>query len=119
MRFVLYRDMAVKNLFSLGGFYLNGQNFEVNKILSINYIHNIVSNEKGVYIGTSDGIFVIDEAYNLKLFNTKIKGAINAYLKPVNLSLIRYTISDNKLLQKLCQITHYKQQLNKKIIYCL
>ena len=109
----------LKILFSLGGFCLNGQNFEINKILSINYIRNIVSNEKGVYIGTSDGIFVIDKAYNLKLFKSKIKGAINAYLKPVNPSLIRYTISDNKLLQKLCQITHYKQQLNKTIIYCL
>ena len=53
-------------------FSLNGQNFEINKILSDNYILNIVSNEKGVYIGTSDGIFVIDETYNLKLFNAKI-----------------------------------------------
>jgi hypothetical protein len=78
----------VKILFSLGGYCLNGQNFEVNKILSINYTHNIVSNEKGIYIGTSDSIFVVDEAYNLKLFNAKINGAINANLKPGNLSLI-------------------------------
>ena len=69
-------------------FSLNGQNFEINKILSSNYIHNIVSNEKGIYIGTSDSIFVVDEAYNLKLFNAKINGAINANLKPGNLSLI-------------------------------
>ena len=82
---------------------MNGQNFEANKILSINYIHNIVSNEKGVYIGTSDGIFVVDEAYNLKLFNAKIKGAINQNFEPVNASLIRYTNSYNEFLPKFYQ----------------
>ena len=65
----------------LSFFSLNGQNFEINKILSSNYIHNIVSNEKGVYIGTSDGIFVVDEAYNLKLFNAKIKGRKNSFIR--------------------------------------
>ena len=87
----------------LSFFSLNGQNFEINKILSNNYIHNIVSNEKGVYIGTSDGIFVVDEAYNLKLFNAKIKGAINQNFEPVNASLIRYTSSYNELLPKFYQ----------------
>jgi competence protein ComGC len=87
----------------LSFFSLNGQNFEINKILSNNYIHNIVSNEKGVYIGTSDGIFVVDEAYNLKLFNAKIKGAINENFEPVNASLIRYTSSYNELLPKFYQ----------------
>ena len=87
----------------LSFFSLNGQNFEINKILSNNYIHNIVSNEKGVYIGTSDGIFVVDEAYNLKLFNAKIKGAINQNFEPVNASLIRYTSSYNEFLPKFYQ----------------
>ena len=87
----------------LSFFSLNGQNFEINKILSSNYIHNIVSNEKGVYIGTHDGIFVVDEAYNLKLFNAKIKGAINEYFEPVNASLIRYTSSYNVFLPKFYQ----------------
>ena len=87
----------------LSFFSLNGQNFEINKILSSNYIHNIVSNEKGVYIGTYDGIFVVDEAYNLKLFNAKIKGAINEYFEPVNASLIRYTSSYNVFLPKFYQ----------------
>ena len=87
----------------LSFFSLNGQNFEINKILSNNYIHNIVSNEKGVYIGTSDGIFVVDEAYNLKLFNAKIKGAINENFEPVNASLIRYTNSYNEFLPKFYQ----------------
>ena len=87
----------------LSFFSLNGQNFEINKILSNNYIHNIVSNEKGVYIGTSDGIFVVDEAYNLKLFNAKIKGAINDNFEPVNASLIRYTNSYNEFLPKFYQ----------------
>ncbi len=119
MRLAFYRSKAVKILFLLGVYYLNGQNFEINKILSDNYILNIVSNEKGVYIGTSDGIFVIDETYNLKLFNAKIRGAINANLDSIDVSLIQYTDSYNNLLQKLCQITHYKQQLNKTIIYCL
>ena len=97
------RGLAGIILFILSFFSLNGQNFEINKILSSNYIHNIVSNEKGVYIGTSDGIFVVDEAYNLKLFNAKIKGAINQNFEPVNASLIRYTSSYNELLPKFYQ----------------
>ena len=97
------RSSAGIILFILSFFSLNGQNFEINKILSSNYIHNIVSNEKGVYIGTSDGIFVVDEAYNLKLFNAKIKGAINDNFEPVNASLIRYTNSYNEFLPKFYQ----------------
>ena len=97
------RSSAGIILFILSFFSLNGQNFEINKILSSNYIHNIVSNEKGVYIGTSDGIFVVDEAYNLKLFNAKIKGAINDNFDPANASLIRYTNSYNEFLPKFYQ----------------
>lgn len=100
MRLLFYKSKAVKILFLLGFYYLNGQNFEINKILSDNYIHNIVSNEKGIYIGTSDGVFVIDETYNLKLFNAKIKGAINANLGSKDVSLIQYTDSYNNLLPK-------------------
>ena len=97
------RSSAGIILFILSFFSLNGQNFEINKILSSNYIHNIVSNEKGVYIGTSEGIFVVDEAYNLKLFNAKIKGAINDNFEPVNASLIRYTNNYNEFLPKFYQ----------------
>ena len=97
------RSSAVIILLIFSFFILNGQNFEINKILSSNYIHNIVSNEKGVYIGTSDGIFVIDKTYNLKLFNAKIKGAINANLDSIDVSLIQYTDSYNELLPKFYQ----------------
>ena len=119
MSLAFYKRKAVIILFLLGAYHLNGQSFEINKILSDNYIHNIVSNEKGIYIGTSDGVYVIDNTYNLKLINAKIRGAINANLDSIDVSLIQYTDSYNNLLQKLCQITHYKQQLNKTIIYCL
>ena len=37
------RSSAGIILFILSFFSLNGQNFEINKILSSNYIHNIVS----------------------------------------------------------------------------
>lgn len=71
----------------------------MDKILSTPYILNIVTNEKGVFLGTKDGIYGFDKD-ELHLVDDNIKQPINSNLMPLDLSLIQYAKSYNKLLPK-------------------
>lgn len=93
------RSRIVRFLFLINLFTINGQNFELDKILSNPYVLNIVNNEKGVFLGTKDGIYGFnkDELY---LVDDNIKQLINSNLEPLDLSFIQYATSYNELLPK-------------------
>ena len=93
------RSRIVRLLFLINLFTINGQNFELDKILSTPYILNIVTNEKGVFLGTKDGIYRFDNN-KLHLVDDNIKQPINSNLEPLDLSFIQYAKSYNELLPK-------------------
>jgi len=93
------RSRIVRLLFLINLFTINGQNFEIDKILSTPYILNIVTNEKGVFLGTNDGIYRFDNN-ELHLVDDNIKQPINSNLMPLDLSLFQYATSYNELLPK-------------------
>ncbi len=93
------RSRVVQLLFLINLFTINGQNFELDKILSNPYVLNIVNNEKGVFLGTKDGIYGFDKD-ELYLVDDNIKQLINSNLEPLDLSFIQYAKSYNELLPK-------------------
>lgn len=93
------RSRIVRLLFLINLFTINGQNFEIDKILSNPYVLNIVTNEKGVFLGTKDGIYGFDKD-ELYLVDDNIKQPINSNLEPLDLSFIQYAKSYNELLPK-------------------
>lgn len=99
MCLTITRSRIVRLLFLINLFTINGQNFEIDKILSTPYILNIVTNEKGVFLGTNDGIYRFDNN-ELHLVDDNIKQPINSNLMPLDLSLFQYATSYNELLPK-------------------